>query len=249
MIRALHRHNEGRPITIYSALIYYYTFPGDNFCLDSTSQTRTVCSRDNTGDATLGITSVLRHALNLGEPVRVADDGRAHGVLDVEVLEVLLDIGRRLAKHGTFLGTLRRAAEPNVLGEPRGVVANGGTLVQGEKDLGDAGLPRGGVSAGVAESDDRAFGLREELVLGSLGTVAAGDPAHNLATLLEKRVRVLGQGRLLGIRDREDVAAQDELTPETDAQREDVALGDDDAVQVGLSRVVSGILGHGFTGV
>jgi hypothetical protein len=60
---------------------------------------------------------------------------------------------------------------------------------------------------------------------------------------------VLGQGRLLGIRDREDVAAQDELTPETDAQREDVALGDDDAVQVGLSRVVSGILGHGFTGV
>ena len=112
--------------------------------------------------------------------------------------------------------------------------------------MGNTGPLRGGVSAGVAESDDRAFGLREELVLGSLGTVAAGDSAQNFATLLEKSVRVLGQERLLGIRDGEGVAAQDELTPETDAQREDITLSDDDAVQVGLSRIVSGILGHGF---
>jgi len=77
--------------------------------------------------------------------------------------------------------------------------------------------------------------------------VAAGDSAQNLATLLEKGVRVLGQGRLLGIWDGEGVAAQDELSPETDAQREDITLSNDDAVQVGLSWVVSGILGHGFT--
>jgi len=89
----------------------------------------------------------------------------------------------------------------------------------------------------VAESDDRAFGLREKLVLGSLGTVAARDAAQNLATLLEESLRVLGQKRLLGIRDGEGVAAQDELTPETDAQREDITLSNDDAVQVGLSSV------------
>jgi hypothetical protein len=48
---------------------------------------------------------------------------------------------------------------------------------------------------------------------------------------------VLGQERLLGIWDGEGVAAQDELTPETNAQCEDITLSNDDAVQVGLSSV------------
>ena len=217
-----------------TALLLYsswrYTFP-------STSQARTVGARSDTGNATLGIASVLRHALNLGEPVRVADDGRTHSILDVEVLEVLLDIGSRLAEHRTFFGTLCLTAEPHVLGEPCGVVTDGRTLVQGEQGLGNTGPLGGGVRAGVAESDDRAFGLREELVLGSLGAVAAGDAAKDLATLLEKGLRVLGQERLLGIWDGEGVAAQDELTPETDAQCEDITLSNDDAVQVGLSSV------------
>ncbi len=76
--------------------------------------------------------------------------------------------------------------------------------------------------------------------------VAAGDSAQNLATVLEKSVRMLGQELLLGIWDGEGVAAQDELTPETDAQREDITLSKDEAFQLSLSRVVSGILGHGF---
>jgi len=89
----------------------------------------------------------------------------------------------------------------------------------------------------VAESDDGALGLREELVLGGLGTVAAGDAAQDLAAFLEKCVSVLGEERFLGIWDGEGVAAEDELAPETDAQSEDVTLRNDDAVQVGLSRV------------
>jgi len=97
----------------------------------------------------------------------------------------------------------------------------------------------------VAESDDGALGLREELVLGGLGTVAAGDAAQDLAAFLEKCVSVLGEKRFLGIWDGEGVAAEDELAPKTDAQSEDITLRNDDAVQVGLSRVVSGMLAVG----
>src|SRR6267142_11410 len=182
-----------------------------------TSQARTVGARSDTGNPALGVAGVLRHALNLGEPVRVADDGRAHGVLDVQALEVLLDVGCGLAKHGAFLGALRLAIEPDVLGEPYGVVTDGGALVQVEQDLGNAGPLGGGVSAGVAESDDRAFGLGQKLVLGGLGTVPARDAAQDLAAFLQKCVRVLGKERVLGVRDGEGVAAEDELTPETDA--------------------------------
>jgi len=78
--------------------------------------------------------------------------------------------------------------------------------------------------------------------------VAAGDSVQNLTTVLEKSVHMLGQERLLDIWDGEGVAAQDEPTPETDAQRKDITLSNDDAFQVSLLRVVSGILGHGFKG-
>ncbi|SRR6266851_510826 len=99
-----------------TALLLYSPWERDTF--SSKSQARTVGARSDAGDAALGVAGVLGHALDLREPVGVADDGRAHRVLDVEVLEVLLDVGRRLAKRGTLLGALRLAVEPDVLGEP-----------------------------------------------------------------------------------------------------------------------------------
>lgn len=210
--------------------------PGDValFGFPHASQACAVGAGSDTGNAALGVSGVLGHALNLGEPVRVADDGRAYRVLHVEVLEMLLDIGRRLAKRGSLLGTLCLPAEADVLGEPGGVIADGSALIYVEQDLGNAGPPSSRVGGGVAEGDDRAFGLREKLVLGSLRTVSARDATEELATLLEKTVRVLGKERILGLRDREAVAVEDELTPETDAQCEDITLRDDNTVQVGL---------------
>jgi len=96
-------------------------------------------------------------------------------------------------------------------------------------------------------SDSRRTSYR--VVLGSLGTVAAGNSVQNLATVLEKSVHMLGQEQLLDIWDGKGVVAQDEPTPEMDAQHEDITLSNDDTFQVSLLRVVSGILGHGFKGV
>jgi hypothetical protein len=228
---------------IYAALLYYHYRSCKYFVL-LTSQAGAVAAGNDAGDAALGIPSVLRHALDLGEPVRVADDGRTHSVLDVELLEVPLDIGRGLAKRNTLLGTLCLPAEPGFLGEPSRVVTDGGALVQFEQDPGYSSLPCGGVGAGVAEREDCALGLGEELVFGRLGTVASRHAAEGPATLLEKCVRVLGKERLLGIRDGEGIAVEDELTPETDAQCEDITLSDDDTVQIGLSIVCQQVVGN-----
>jgi hypothetical protein len=212
------------------------------------SQAGTVSAGHDSGDATLGVASVPWHALDLGKPVRIADNGRAHSVLDVEVLEVPLDIGRGLAKCTTLLGALRLPVKPGVLREPGWVVTDGGALVQVKQDLGNTGSPCGGVRAGVAERDHRAFGLGEKRVFGGLGTVTPGHVAEGPATLLEKRVRMFRKERLVGIRNGEGVAAEDELTPETDAQCKDVSLSYDDTVQIGLLIVVSGLSAISYEG-
>jgi len=103
---------------LFSTALLLYKSLGERDTFSSKSQARTVGARSNAGDAALGVAGVLGHALDLREPVGVADDGRTHRVFDVEVLEVLLDVGRRLAKRGTLLGALRLAVEPDVLGEP-----------------------------------------------------------------------------------------------------------------------------------
>lgn len=86
----------------------------------------------------------------------------------------------------------------------------------------------------MPERADGALGFGQQLVLGGFGAVAARDAAERLPRLVEERVRVLGEEGLLRGWDRERVAAEDELSPETDAQREYVTLSDDDAVQIGL---------------
>ena len=155
-------------------------------------------------------------------------------MLDVEVLEMLLDVGHSLAKSGTLPLALSITVDPGLLREPNRVVPDRNALVNVEQHLGNASLLRGIVSAGMAEGDDGPLSVREKGVLCGLRAVTAGNVAEQLASFFDKPVRVSGQKRRLFRWERERVASKDELSPQTDAQPEDVTLGDASAVQVGL---------------
>lgn len=99
-------------------------------------QTRTVRAYDHAGnDTALSVAPVLRHALYLAEPDRIADDRRAHGIPHGEVRKVLLDVRRNDASAAPSLSQLLRARDADILGEPEGLAADRSTLVQVEQHL------------------------------------------------------------------------------------------------------------------
>lgn len=167
-------------------------------------------------------------------PRRLVDDGRANSITDTERLDVLVDVGHGAAEGDSLAGTLVLVRETAVLGEPGRVRADDGAFVDVEQLLGDTGPAGGVVCTGVADGDNRTLGLGEEVVLGVFATVTTGELLDTGPVVLEDGVGELGEEGGLGRGEGEVVSAEGEFTPETDAEREDITLSDDNSANIGL---------------